>query len=241
MFFTLIKYIFYKLNLSFPKFRNLMFKKSFTFIKKSMQNRIIISVSAIVAIVLLFKFCEFKKSDDSSINYNTNLIQQQIVNVGKLVVTEGHFSEVLTYKNQEKYLLDMLSFEKKALIIVNADVTVAYDLRKVTYNIDEKNKTITIRNIPKEEIKIAPDIQFYDVEQSKLNPFTGDDYNKINKSVKANLAKKIEKSSLKTNAQNRLISELSKILILTNTMGWKLQYEGKVIENEKDFNQKIKL
>jgi hypothetical protein len=161
--------------------------------------------------------------------------------VGKLVVTEGHFSEVVTYKNQQKYMMDILSFEKKALIVVNADVTVSYDLHQMKYDIDEKNKTITILSIPKEEIKISPDIQFYDVEQSKLNPFTGDDYNKINKSVKANLAKKIEKSSLKSNAQNRLISELSKILILTNTMGWKLQYEGKVIESEKDFNQNIKL
>jgi uncharacterized membrane protein YfhO len=206
-----------------------------------MLRRILIGIGIIVGIFLLFKFCDFKKNDDDDISYNTNLIQQQIVNVGKLVVTEGHFSEVITYKNQQKYLLDMISFEKKALIVVNADVTVAYDLHKMKYDIDEKNKTITIVSIPKEEIKISPDIQFYDVEQSKLNPFTGDDYNKINKSVKANLAKKIEKSSLKTNAQNRLISELSKILILTNTMGWKLQYEGKVIESEKDFGQQIKL
>jgi lipopolysaccharide export LptBFGC system permease protein LptF len=206
-----------------------------------MLRRILIGIGVITGIFLLFKFCEFKKNDDEDINYNTNLIQQQIVNVGKLVVTEGHFSEVITYKNQQKYLLDMLSFEKKALVIVNADVAVAYDLHKMKYDIDEKNKTITIISIPKEEIKISPDIQFYNVEQSKLNPFTGDDYNKINKSVKANLAKKIEKSSLKTNAQNRLISELSKILILTNTMGWKLQYEGVIIENEKDFGQKIKL
>ena len=206
-----------------------------------MLRRILIGIGVIVGIFLLFKFCDFKKNDDEDITYNTNLIQQQILNVGKLVVTEGHFSEVITYKNQQKYLLDMLSFEKKALVVVNADVTVAYDLHKMKYDIDEKNKTITIVSIPKEEIKISPDIQFYDVEQSKLNPFTGDDYNKINKSVKANLDKKIEKSSLKTNAQNRLISELSKILILTNTMGWKLQYEGKVIESEKDFGQKIKL
>jgi lipopolysaccharide export LptBFGC system permease protein LptF len=206
-----------------------------------MLRRILIGIGIIGGIFLLFKFCDFKKNDDQDISYNTNLIQQQIVNVGKLVVTEGHFSEVITYKNQQKYLLDMLSFEKKALVIVNADVTVAYDLHKMKYDIDEKNKTITIISIPKEEIKISPDIQFYNVEQSKLNPFTGDDYNKINKSVKANLAKKIEKSSLKTNAQNRLISELSKILILTNTMGWKLQYEGKVIESEKDFGQQIKL
>ena len=64
------------------------------------------------------------------------------MNVGKLVVTEGHFSEVITYKNQQKYLMDMISFEKKALIVVNANVTVAYDLHQMKYDIDEKNKRI---------------------------------------------------------------------------------------------------
>jgi lipopolysaccharide export LptBFGC system permease protein LptF len=205
-----------------------------------MQRRILLGAGIIVVIILLFKFCEFKKEDDSSLDYNTNLIQQKIVNVGKLVVTEGHFAEVVTYKSENKYLLDMVSFDKKAIVIVNADVTVAYDLRQMKYDIDEKNKTITIVNIPKEEIKISPDIQYYDIEQSRMNPFTGDDYNKINKIVRANLAKKIEKSSLKSNAKNRLISELSKILILSSSMGWKLQYEGNIIENESDFNQKLK-
>jgi lipopolysaccharide export LptBFGC system permease protein LptF len=198
-------------------------------------------MGVIVTVVLLFKYCEFKKEDDSAIDYNTDLIQQQIVNVGKLVVTEGHFSEVITYKNKEKYLMGMLSFDKKALIVVNADVTVAYDLHKMKYDIDEKNKIISIVYIPKEEIKISPDIQFYDVEKSKLNPFTGDDYNKISKSVKVNLAKKIEKSTFKTNAQNRLVSELSKFLILTNSLGWALKYDGIVIENGNDFKQNIKL
>lgn len=206
-----------------------------------MLKRILVGAGIVVLVILAFKYCEFKKDDDAAIEYNTNLIQQQILNVGKLVVTEGHFSEVITYKNQEKYLMDMISFEKKALVVVNANVTVAYDLHKMKYDIDEKNKTITILNIPKEEITINPDIQFYDVEQSKLNPFTGDDYNKINKSVKANLAKKIDKSTLKTNAQNRLISELSKILIMTNSMGWKLQYNGKTIESESEFNEDLKL
>ncbi|MGQ7946641.1 DUF4230 domain-containing protein [Flavobacterium sp. WC2509] len=206
-----------------------------------MLKRIIVGIIIVVGVFLAFKFCTFKKEDDSTLDYNTNLIQQQIVNVGKLVVTEGHFSEVITYKNQQKYMMDMLSFEKKALVIVNADVTVSYDLHQMKYDIDEANKTITILSIPKEEIKISPDIKFYDVEQSQMNQFTGDDYNKINKTVRANLAKKIEKSSLKSNAQNRLISELSKILILTNTMGWKLQYEGKEITNEKELQQDLKL
>ena len=179
-----------------------------------------------------------KKDNTSTVEYDTNLIQQQIKNVGKLVVTEGHFAEVMTYKDQKKYLMDLVSFEKKALVVINAEVTVAFDLSKVVYDIDAKNKTVTITNIPKEEIKIAPDIKFYDLEQSSLNEFTGDDYNKINKIVRTNLAKKIEKSSLKANAKNRLVTELSKILILTNSMGWKLKYEENVITKETDFSLK---
>lgn len=196
------------------------------------MRRILIVIAAILAIILAFRYCEFKDRDDSTLEHNTALIQQQIVNVGKLIVTEGHFAEVLTYKDKDKYFMDMISFDKKALIIVNADVTVAYDLRQMKYDIDEENKTITILYIPKEEIKINPDIKFYDVEQSRLNPFTGDDYNKVNSSVRASLAKKIDKSTLKSNAKNRLISELSKILIMTNTMGWKLQYNGEVVNPE---------
>jgi len=179
------------------------------------------------------------KSENSTIEYNTNLIEKQIKNVGKLVVTEGHFAEVLTYKDQKKYLMDLVSFEKKAVIIVNADVTVSYDLHQVKYDVDQNNKTITILSIPKEEIKISPNIEYYDVEQSTLNEFTGADYNKVNKTVRANLAKKIEKSSLKMNAKNRLVSELSKILILTNTMGWKLVYNGTEISNDNDFKKSL--
>ncbi|WP_439553506.1 DUF4230 domain-containing protein [Flavobacterium macrobrachii] len=189
------------------------------------SGKLIYLLLFIVIAVVAYKIFN-SKSESSTVEYNSSLIEKQIKNVGKLVVTEGHFSEVLTYKDQKKYLMDLVSFEKKALIIVNADVTVAYDLREIKYDLDEKNKTVTVLNIPKEEIKISPNIEYYDVEQSTLNPFTGDDYNKVNKIVRANLAKKIEKSKLKINAKNRLISELYNILILTNTMGWKLEYNG---------------
>ncbi|MPT34444.1 MAG: DUF4230 domain-containing protein [Flavobacterium sp.] len=189
---------------------------------------------------VIYKWVTSEKNTTST-EYNTNLIQQQIKNVGKLVVTEGHYAQVMTYKDQQKYLMNLLTFEKKALIVINADVTVAYDLRQVKYDIDEKNKTITIVNIPKEEIKISPDIQFYDVDQSRMNPFTGDDYNKISKKVKADLARKMETSTLKSNAKNRLISELSKILILTNSLGWKLQYENQVLENEQQLSEQMQL
>lgn len=197
-----------------------------------MVKKLLAVILIVVLVFLAFRYCEFKDDDSQTTIDETALIQEEIKNVGKLIVTEGHFSEVLTYKDQQKYFMDMVSFEKKAIVIVNADVTVAYDLSKIEYDINEAAKTITIKNIPKEEVKINPDIKFYDMQQSQLNEFSGEDYNKINKRARESITKKIANSALTTNAQNRLLSELSKILILTNTMGWKLQYNGTQIDAE---------
>jgi hypothetical protein len=195
----------------------------------------------IIGVLLYLGYQYFTKEKDSStIEYNSALIQKQLRNVSKLVVTEGTYSQVMTYKDQKKYLMDMISFEKKALMVVNAEVTVSYDLSKIKYDINETTKTISITNIPDAEMKINPDIQFYSIDESTFNPFGTADYNKINKKVKAEIAKKMEKSKLKTNAENRLISELSKILILTNTMGWTLQYNGEVIKSQTALKGKLK-
>ena len=193
-------------------------------------------VLVLITLALFFGYKYFNSnSSNSTMEFDTNLIQQQIKNVGKLVVTEGHFAEVLTYKDSKETYIPGLSFDKKAIVVVNADVTVGFDLSQVKYDIDAKNKILTITNIPKEEIKISPDFKYYDTKSSTFNEFTGNDYNKINKLARANLSKKIEASTLRTNAKNRLISELSKILILTNSMGWKMQYQGNIVNNESDF------
>ena len=173
----------------------------------------------------------FEDKNTSSIEYDTLLIQQQIKNVGKLVDTEGHFSEVMTYKDKKEAYVPGLSFNKKAIVVINAEVSVGFDLSLVKYDVDVENKTVTILSIPKEEIKISPDLKYYDIESSTFNEFSAADYSKI---VKANLAKKIEKSSLKTNAKNRLISELAKMLIVTNNLGWSLEYNGEKITKETD-------
>ncbi|GAA4765948.1 MULTISPECIES: DUF4230 domain-containing protein [Flavobacterium] len=189
----------------------------------------------LIVILTFFTFKYFTSDSETSSEYNSNLIQEQIKSVGKLVVTEGHYSQVLTFKDKDSYMGGLVSFDKKAIVVANSDVSVMYDLRQMKYEIDEKHKTIRIVSIPKEEIKISPDIQYYDIEQSKFNEFTGDDFNAITKKVKADLARKIEKSSLKTNAQNRLVSELSKILLVTHSVGWKVEYKGNEINSEKEF------
>lgn len=194
----------------------------------------------LAGLVLFFGYKYFSsKGDTSVVEYDTALIQEQIKNVGKLVVTEGHFAEVITYKDSKKYLGNFISFEKKAIVVINADVTVSFDLSKMKYDIDSINKIITVIEIPKEEIKIAPDFKYYNTESSTFNEFTGEDYNKINKIARANLSKKIQASTLKTNAKNRLLSELNSLFIVTKNLGWTMKYKDEVITSDKEVKQKF--
>lgn len=199
------------------------------------MRKILFGVIITLIILFSFKYCGDKRQNKIILQENSILIQEQIKNVGKLIVTEGHFSEVFTYKNSKDIFGDLLSVEKKALVVVNAEVTIAYDLSKIEFEIDELSKTLTILSIPDEEIKINPDLEYYDVQADYLNPFEAKDYNDIKNTVKASLLKKIEDSDLKSNAKNRLISELSKFYILTNSLGWTLNYNENAMQSINDF------
>ena len=47
---------------------------------------------------------------------------------------------------------------------------------------------------------------------------------------------KIDQSDLKANAKERLINELSKIYILTNSLGWSLHYQETTINSPTDLD-----
>ena len=198
------------------------------------MRKILFGVIITLIILFSFKYCGEKRENKIILKENSALIQEQIKNVGKLIVTEGHFSEVFTYKNSKDIFGDLLSVEKKALVVVNAEVTIAYDLSKIEFEVNETNKTLTILKIPEEELKINPDLEYYDVQADYLNPFEAKDYNDIKNTVKATLLKKIEASDLKANAKNRLISELSKFYILTNSLGWTLKYNENPMQSIED-------
>jgi len=184
-----------------------------------------------LAAVLIFRSCSEDKEKKSILKENSMLIQEQINNVSKLIVTEGHFAEVYNYKDSQQLFGPLITANKKALVVVNAEVTVGYDLSLIKFEIDEETKTLRILDIPAPEIKINPDFEYYDVTADYLNQFNAEDYNKIKRNVNASLMKKIEASTLNSNAENRLLSELSKFLVLTNSMGWTLVYGDVNIEN----------
>ncbi|MEM1258642.1 MAG: DUF4230 domain-containing protein [Bacteroidota bacterium] len=194
------------------------------------MKKVVAGALIALASVLIYKSCTDYKKDESILQENSMLIQQQIENVSKLIVIQGHFAEVYTYADSKELFGPLITADKKALVVVNAEVTIAYDLKKIDFEIDEVNTTLFIRQVPEPEIKVNPDFEYYDVSADYLNPFEAEDYNLIKQNANTSLMKKVKASSLISSAHNRLISELSRFLVLTNHMGWTLVYEEKPVE-----------
>ena len=204
------------------------------------MRNIFFGIALTLLVVLGFRSCNSNKREKTELIEHSALIQKQLKNVGKLVVTEGHFSQVYNYKNSKAVFGNLINTEKKALVVVNADVTISYDLSEIEYKIDEENKSVTITKIPEEEVKINPDFEYYDVQADYLNPFKAEDYNKLKQEAKQAITNKINNSDLRKNAKNRLVSELSKFYILTSSLGWTLNYNEMPIE-EKELLMNIQL
>src|SRR5690606_22502228 len=201
------------------------------------MKNIFIGAMLALGAVLIFRSCTEEKGKNSILGENSMPIQEQISNVSKLSVKDGHFAEVYNYKDSPELFEPLITANKKALVVVNADVTVAYDLSLIKFELVEATKTLRILSIPEPEIKINPDFEYYDVSSDYLNMFKAEDYNKIKKNINASLQKKIDASSLRSNAKTRLISELSKFYVLTNSLGWTLVYGDKRIESAGDLMQ----
>lgn len=194
-----------------------------------MRNFLLGVFLAVLIALGIYKIISDKNKRQTTLE-SSGLILQELNNVGKLVVTEGNFSEVITYKDAKNLYMDLVTAKKKAIVVVNAKATIAYDLRKIEHVVDAESKTVTITYIPEAEITITPDIKYHDLEADLLNQFTPEDHNLIRQRIMNKLQKQVNASTLKSNAKNRLLSELQKLYILTNSLGWKLVYNGNVVD-----------
>ena len=191
----------------------------------------------IAAFLLGFLIAKFwyNKKETSHKQEEIKVVVNSIKNMSKLVVSSGTFSEVYNYSDSKKYFYDFLSFNKKAIVTVNAEVEVGYDLSKLEIQIDSVGKKIFINKIPKEEIVISPDVKYFDLQQSQFNSFTKEELNKINQKSIDRIEETIEVTSLKEKAKNRFLEELSKVYQLSSIYGWQ------VVDNTKSsFFKKLK-
>ncbi len=196
---------------------------------------LIIFVAAIIAFFAIKSWWDSENEREKLIS-ETALIQKQVTNTSKLIVTEIKYAKVFTYEDTKKYGFNIFDVKKRALIIAEPDVQISYDLKQLKYEIDPDNKTIYITYIPKPELRIDPNISFYSIDDYPLNKFEAQDFNKAKKKIKNQLHAEILKDPVMKNAENRLLSELSGIYILSSSMGWKLVYNDTEIDSTKEMN-----
>src|SRR5688572_7206925 len=97
-----------------------------------------IAFGFLIAVVVLLGIWYFfsAKQEREELRASSELIQKQVQQVGKLIVTEGYYSKVFTFKNSQSLFLNFWTSDKKALVVVNAKATVEYDLRQLETEID---------------------------------------------------------------------------------------------------------
>ena len=59
------------------------------------MKKFLLGMATAAAVLLVVYFFKEKKEEEARLEADSALIQTQIANVSKLVVTEGHFTEVL--------------------------------------------------------------------------------------------------------------------------------------------------
>ncbi|MDC7997495.1 DUF4230 domain-containing protein [Gilvibacter sediminis] len=186
-------------------------------------------------IVFVYQYCDYRRQGSQEQLQSSALLQQQLENVGKLIVTESNFTQIHNYEDSKKYYFDALTFKKKALVVVDAKAQVSYDLRQMEVRIDTSSKTVVITHIPEPELSLSPKIEYFDVEGGFLNDFDAESLNAISAKVTDSLRMQALQSPLMSNAQNRLISELQQLFVLTNSMGWSLIYRDRTIKEPEDW------
>ena len=164
----------------------------------------------------------YQKEDNHQTNEEIEVVVNSIKNMSKLVVSSGNFSEVYNFSDSKKYFYDYVSFDKQAIVTVNAKVEVGYNLSKLDIQIDSLEKKIFINKIPDEEVTISPDVKYFDLKQSQFNSFSKEELNKINQKSIEKIKQTAEISTLKKEARSRLFEEISKIYQLSAIYNWQV-------------------
>ncbi len=196
---------------------------------------ILLGAGIMLALVILYDYYKSYRSEHEELMAQTALIEREINQVRKLIVTEANYAKIYNYQNTKSYGWDYFSSQKKALISSNTSVQIIYDLKELGYEIDATTKTIHITSIPEPEIKVDPDLQFYDLDNGWINTFEAKDFNTIKSKIKKDITAQVATSDLIKNADDRLLTELASIYALSNSMDWKIVYDGSAIESTTEF------
>ena len=192
-----------------------------------MTNNLKKIILVIVAFLFggLLTYFVMKQFKTENTNEQSHVIAYQIERMNKMIVAEQAYSDVYNHTSKKSLpgFENIYSADKKVTLLVNAKAQATYDLKKMDVELDSVNKKIIIKSIPPVEIKVYPDVSFYDMDQSVFNKFDKDDINGFKKRAIEHVEKTIDQTKLKQEAHQQLIQNLGDLYFLAKTYGWTIE------------------
>jgi len=152
---------------------------------------------------------------------SSTILLERVEKVFKLVTVEGNFNEIYNYENH--IFADIWPFRKKALVQVNAKVSVGYDFESVKFIVDEENKTLTLDgDLYADILSIDHNVKNYDFESGLFNPISDRDITKMSAEAKDFIREKAEGSDLFSQAEEQKAELLEMLDWILQAAGWEL-------------------
>lgn len=199
-------------------------------------------VGAVAAFGIFTLYKKYTGQERLLIRNESTILLEKVEKVFKIVLAEGHFSEIYDHTSEKEILFGLTSTNKKALIVAKAKVLVGYDFAKVKINWIEGQRKMMVEEFPEPEIlSIDSDYKFYDIDQGFFNKFKNEDYNQLLADAKQTMQHKAIASELPRIAKKQAVVMLNQ---MANSMGWDLDFrqippseEIKLISEKIDFKE----
>jgi hypothetical protein len=152
----------------------------------------------------------------------SSVVVENVEKVLKLVALEANLSEL--YKYQDYYSYDISFLRKKAILRVNAKVSVGYDLNKIDIRVDSLKRKVIMNSLPIAEIlAIDHNLDYYDIEQGIFNRFETADYNHINSKAKEYILNVALSKNILKEANDQKAEVITLIKNMVRGMGYELE------------------
>lgn len=180
------------------------------------------------AVVLMRYFNNKQQTNSQAV-----ILLDKIKKVCKFITVEGDFAEIYHYKDVKQRFLNLISSEKKALVVVKAKAHIGYDLAKIELKADRIRKKIILKNFPLPEVlSIETNLDYYDKTDGMFNKFEAKDLTGLHNDAKEHIHKKIPESGLIQIAQKEALETILLIEAIVETIGWKLDYSALKIQEK---------
>lgn len=197
-----------------------------------MLELIFISITSLIIGIILYHHWN-KSKQKVKIQHEASTLLEQVRKVCKLVTVEGDFQEIIDTRAEKSLLFDLVTQQKKAIVIVKAKALVGYDLSVLNIQMQAHEKTIVISNFPKPKlISLETDINYYDITNRLLNRFSEKDLSELNIKAKRIITEKVDESNLYQLAEEQALEIIHLVRDIGQALGWS------VIE---DFNHSLPL